>query len=259
MFDSPLLTRVIPCLDVKNGRVVKGEQFVDLVDSGDPVELASQYEAAGADVLVFLDITATNERRETVVDLVRRVSENVFIPFIVGGGIRSLEEAQAVLDCGADSVAVNSAALKRPELLSEIEDRIGSQSLVLAIDAKRSRDGKSWQVYSAGGREPSGREVVAWAKEGVERGIGEILLTSIDQDGRNDGYDIELLRAVADATNVPVIASGGAGKVEHFSQAILQGGAHAVLCASTLHRGELSIAEIKTHMADQGIPVRPIL
>jgi len=256
MSNSSLLTRVIPCLDVQDGRVVKGEQFVNLQDAGDPVELASQYEIAGADALVFLDITATTERRATIVDLVRRVSDRVFIPFTVGGGIRSLEDAQAVLDSGADSLAVNSAALERPELLSEIESQLGKQNLVLAIDAKRSEDGQSWEVYSAGGSKPSGREVVAWAKEGVERGIGEILLTSIDKDGRNDGYDLELLRAVAEATDVPVIASGGAGRVEHFSQAILEGGAHAVLCASILHRGEISISEIKTHLATQGIPVR---
>jgi cyclase len=257
MSDLKYMKRVIPCLDIQDERVVKGERFVNLQDSGDPIAMAQQYEAGGADALVFLDISATNEKRQTMVDFVRRVSDKVFIAFTVGGGIRSVEDAQAALNNGADSVAVNSAALARPELLSELATSVGDQSLVLSIDAKRSEDGSSWEAYTAGGRKPSGKDVVAWAKEGVERGIGEILLTSIDQDGRNDGYDIDLLQAVTAVTNVPVIASGGAGRVEHFSQALLQGGASAVLCASTLHRGELSIPQIKSHLQDQGIPVRP--
>lgn len=253
---SNLCSRVIPCLDVDNKRVVKGEQFVNLQDLGDPVEIASHYEQEGADQIIFLDITATNQKRATVVDLAKEINEKLFIPFTVGGGIRSLKDAKEVLAKGADSISVNSAAVARPELLSEIAEDLGSQSLVLAVDAKSSEDGESWEVYTGGGREPSGRDVIEWAEEGAKRGAGEILLTSIDRDGGNDGYDINLLRAVSNAVDVPIIASGGAGRLEHFSQAILQGGAAAVLCAGTLHRGELTIKQIKDQMTEEGIRVR---
>ncbi|MFI5271050.1 MAG: imidazole glycerol phosphate synthase subunit HisF [Candidatus Saccharimonadales bacterium] len=252
------LRRVIPCLDVKDGRVVKGEQFANLQDAGDPVALARQYEAEGADSLVFLDISATNEKRDTMVEWVRRVSEEIFIPFTVGGGVRSVQDVETLSLNGVESIAVNSAALERPKLLSELFSLLGDQNLVLAIDAKQSEDGKTWEAYTAGGTKPTGKDVVEWAVEGAERGAGEILLTSIDQDGRNNGYDIELTRAVAKAAKIPIIASGGAGRLEHFSQAFLEGNASAVLCAGTLHRGELSIPQIKAHLAEQGIPVRSI-
>ena len=250
-----VLKRVIPCLDVDNGRVVKGTNFVGLRDAGDPVELAERYDAEGADELVFLDITASHEKRETIVDLARRTADNVFIPFTIGGGIRSVEDAQAVLDAGADKVSVNSSALARPELLTELADHFGAQCVVLAIDAKRE-DG-SWGVYVNGGRERvEGRDAVSWAKEGVERGAGEILLTSMDRDGTNDGYDIELTRAVADVVPVPVIASGGAGTMEHLSEAIVEGRADAVLCASIFHYGAYRVRDAKGHLAERGIPVR---
>ena len=211
-----VLKRVIPCLDVDSGRVVKGTNFVGLRDAGDPVELAERYDAEGADELVFLDITASHEKRETIVELARRTADNVFIPFTIGGGIRSVEDAQAVLDAGADKVSVNSSALARPELLTELADHFGAQCVVIAIDAKREEDG--WGVYVNGGRKRvEGRDAVGWAREAVERGAGEVLLTSMDRDGTNDGYDIELTRAVADAVSVPVIASGGAGNLEHLS------------------------------------------
>ena len=211
--------RVIPCLDVDGGRVVKGIGFVDLRDAGDPVELACRYDSAGADELVFLDITATSDKRETVVELARRTADDVFIPFTIGGGIRSVSDAQAVLDAGADKVSVNSAALARPELLEELANTFGSQCVVLAIDAK-ARAGASWEAYLAGGRTPTGRDVMSWAREAVQRGVGEILLTSMDRDGTNAGYDLELTAAVADAVSVPVIASGGAGELEHLADAI---------------------------------------
>src|SRR5881409_526700 len=212
-----LAKRIIPCLDVRDGRVVKGIHFVNLRDAGDPVELAERYDAEGADELVFLDITASHESRDTIVELARRAADNVFIPFTIGGGIRSVEDAQAVLDAGADKVSVNSAAVARPELVSELGDVFGAQCVVLAIDAKR-RDG-GWEVVVAGGRTPTGRDAVSWAREGVERGAGEILLTSMDRDGTNDGYDLELTGAVARAVGVPVIASGGAGELDHLVQA----------------------------------------
>ncbi len=246
--------RVIPCLDVDRGRVVKGVGFVDLRDAGDPVELAARYDAAGADELVFLDITATSDRRATVVDLARRAADEVFIPFTIGGGIRSLADAQAVLDAGADKVSVNSAALARPELITELAGTLGSQCVVLAIDAKRRQSG-GWEAYLAGGRTPTGRDAVAWAAEGVRRGAGEILLTSMDRDGTNSGYDLELTAAVAEAVPVPVIASGGAGELAHLSAAV-QAGADAVLCASILHYGQHTVAEIKDRMAADGISVR---
>ena len=248
--------RVIPCLDVDAGRVVKGTNFVDIRDAGDPVELAERYDAAGADELVFLDITATHERRDTLVDLARRTADNVFVPFTIGGGIRSVADAQAVLDAGADKVSVNSAAVKRPELLDELAEVFGAQCVVLAIDAKARPAGDGWDVFVAGGRTPTGRDAVEWAREGTERGAGEILLTSMDRDGTNDGYDIELTHAVAEAVSVPVIASGGAGELSHLSEAIAEGGADAVLCASIFHYGHYRVREAKEQLAADGIPVR---
>jgi cyclase len=246
--------RVIPCLDVDAGRVVKGVGFVDLRDAGDPVELAARYDAAGADELVFLDITATAGKRETVVSLARRAADEVFVPFTIGGGVRSVADAQAVLDAGADKVSVNSAALARPALIQELAETLGSQCVVLAIDAKARGDG-SWEAYVAGGRTPTGREAVGWAKEGVERGAGEILLTSMDRDGTNAGYDLKLTGAVAEVVNVPVIASGGAGRPEHLPAAI-GAGADAVLCASIFHYGRHTVREVKEYMARNGVPVR---
>jgi imidazole glycerol-phosphate synthase subunit HisF len=247
--------RVIPCLDVDGGRVVKGTGFVDLRDAGDPIELAQRYDAAGADELVFLDITATHDKRETVVELARHTADEVFIPFTIGGGIRSVEDAQAVLDAGSDKVSVNSAAVERPELIDELSEQFGAQCVVLAIDAKRSGD--AWEVHVAGGRTPTGRDVVAWAREGVARGAGEILLTSMDRDGTNAGYDLELTHAVAEAVDVPVIASGGAGALDDLVEA-LEAGADAVLVASILHYGHHTVAEIKAHLAAAGVPVRPV-
>jgi imidazole glycerol-phosphate synthase subunit HisF len=248
--------RVIPCLDVDRGRVVKGVGFVDLRDAGDPVELAARYDAAGADELVFLDITATSDRRSTVVELARRSADEVFIPFTIGGGIRSAADAQAVLDAGADKVSVNSAALGRPELVDELANTFGSQCVVLAIDAKGHRDG-TWEAYLAGGRTPTGRDVVAWAREAVERGAGEILLTSMDRDGTGAGYDLELTAAVARAVSVPVIASGGAGTLEQLAPAI-DAGADALLCASIFHYGRHTVVEVKEHLARDGVAVRPV-
>jgi cyclase len=250
-----VLKRVIPCLDVDAGRVVKGTNFVDIRDAGDPVELAERYDAEGADELVFLDITASHESRDTIVELARRTADNVFIPFTIGGGIRSIEDAQAVLDAGADKVSVNSAALDRPELISELAEVFGSQCVVIAIDAKRAADG--WDVYVRGGRTKiEGREAVAWAREATELGAGEVLLTSMDRDGTNDGYDLELTRAVAEAVSVPVIASGGAGELDHLVEAIEEGHADAVLCASIFHYGAHTVAEAKHRMEQAGIPVR---
>jgi imidazole glycerol-phosphate synthase subunit HisF len=248
--------RVIPCLDVDRGRVVKGMGFVDLRDAGDPVELAARYDAAGADELVFLDITATSDKRGTVVELARHAADELFIPFTIGGGVRSVDDAQAVLDAGADKVSVNSAALERPGLLDELARTFGAQCVVLAIDAKSRGDG-SWEAYVAGGRTANGRDAVRWAREGAERGAGEILLTSMDRDGTGAGYDLELTRAVAGATAVPVIASGGAGQLEDLTAA-LEAGADAVLCASILHYGEHTVAEVKDHLAQDRVPVRPI-
>ncbi|MGH2984192.1 MAG: imidazole glycerol phosphate synthase subunit HisF [Solirubrobacterales bacterium] len=250
-----VLKRIIPCLDVDAGRVVKGTNFVGLRDAGDPVELAERYDAEGADELVFLDITASHESRETIVGLARRTADNVFIPFTIGGGIRSVEDAQAVLDAGADKVSVNSSALERPELIEELADVFGSQCVVIAIDAKRADAG--WDVYTHGGRNRvEGREAVAWACEAVGRGAGEVLLTSMDRDGTNDGYDLELTRAVADAVDVPVIASGGAGELDHLVEAVAEGHADAVLCASIFHYGAHTVAEAKQRMNAAGIPVR---
>ena len=249
------LKRVIPCLDVDRGRVVKGTNFVGLRDAGDPVELAARYDAEGADELVFLDITASHEGRETIVELARRTAEDVFIPFTIGGGVRAVEDAQAVLDAGADKVSVNSAALARPELISELAEVFGSQCVVVAIDAKREDGG--WGVYVNGGRtRVEAREAVAWAREAEERGAGEVLLTSMDRDGTTDGYELELTRAVADAVGIPVIASGGAGELDHLSEAITDGHADAVLCASIFHYGTFRVRDAKQHLADAGIPVR---
>jgi cyclase len=247
------LKRVIPCLDVDAGRVVKGTNFVDIRDAGDPVELAERYDREGADELVFLDITATSDKRATMVDLARRTADNVFVPFTIGGGLRSVADAQAVLDAGADKVSVNSAAVQRPELLSELGDVFGAQCVVLAIDAKRAGD--SWEVFTAGGRTPTGIDAVGWAREGVERGAGEILLTSMDRDGTNAGYDLELTKAVADVVGVPVIASGGAGELDHLADA-LEAGADAALVASLFHFGHFTVGEAKARLNERGQPVR---
>jgi imidazole glycerol-phosphate synthase subunit HisF len=249
--------RVIPCLDVDGGRVVKGVEFLDIRDAGDPVELAAHYDREGADELVFLDITATHERRETIVRLARSTADDVFVPFTIGGGIRSVADAQAVLDAGADKVSVNSAALARPELVDELAGVFGAQCVVLAIDAKRapSENGPRWQAYVAGGRTSTGRDAVAWAREGASRGAGEILLTSMDRDGTSDGYDLDLTACVSGAVDVPVIASGGAGELEHLVEA-LQAGADAVLCASIFHYNRHTVAQAKAHLAAAGIPVR---
>jgi cyclase len=267
-----VLKRVIPCLDVDDGRVVKGTNFVDIRDAGDPVELAERYDAEGADELIFLDITASHESRDTIVDLARRTADNVFIPFTIGGGIRSVEDAQAVLDAGADKVSVNSAALERPELIAELADVFGSQCVVIAIDAKRRGAGDEssvcqappgffgdaeWDVYTHGGRtKVEGREAIEWAREATGLGAGEVLLTSMDRDGTTDGYDLELTRFVAEAVSVPVIASGGAGELDHLVEAVEAGHADAVLCASIFHYGQHTIAEAKQRMENAGIPVR---
>ncbi|HYN52048.1 MAG TPA: imidazole glycerol phosphate synthase subunit HisF [Thermoleophilaceae bacterium] len=250
-----LLRRVIPCLDVDKGRVVKGVEFLNLRDAGDPVELAVRYQDEGADEIVFLDITASHEKRETVAQLARRCADDVFIPFTIGGGVRSVEDAQAVLDAGADKVSVNSAAAARPELLGDMAAVFGAQSVVLAIDARREKD-SGYGVYVNGGRTPVGRDAVEWAREGVERGAGEILLTSMDRDGTEDGYELELTRAVSGAVDVPVIASGGAGTLDHLVDAVAQGGADAVLCASIFHYGQHTVREAKQRMRAAGIPVR---
>ena len=246
--------RIIPCLDVDAGRVVKGTNFVDIRDAGDPVELAERYDAEGADELVFLDITATSDKRATMVDLARRTADNVFVPFTIGGGIRSVADAQAVLDAGADKVSVNSAAVARPELIDELAARFGAQCVVLAIDAK-AVSATAWQVFVAGGRTATGLDAVQWARDAVARGAGEILLTSMDRDGTNDGYDLPLTRAVSDAVAVPVIASGGAGELDHLVAA-LQGGADAALCASIFHYGQHTVGEAKAHLRASGVPVR---
>ena len=248
--------RIIPCMDVDAGRVVKGTRFIDIRDAGDPVELAAHYDATGADELVFLDITATSDKRATVVELARRAADEVFVPFTIGGGVREVADAQAVLDAGADKVSVNSAAVARPDLIAEMADVFGAQCVVLAIDAKRRADG-GFEVYVAGGRTPTGRDAVAWAREGVERGAGEILLTSMDRDGTQDGYDLELLRAISDAVDVPVIASGGAGEPAHLVDG-LRAGADAVLCASIFHYGQYTIPQVRAALHEAGVPVRPV-
>ena len=248
--------RIIPCLDVKNGRVVKVVNFVNLQDAGDPVEIGAAYDKAGADELVFLDITASSDDRKTVVDMVRRVAEKVFIPFTVGGGIRTVEDFRVLLREGADKISINSSAINRPELISEAADKFGSQCVVVAIDAKRRADGSGWNIYKNGGRIDMGIDALAWAEKVTRMGAGEILLTSMDCDGTKAGYDIELTRRVADLVPVPVIASGGAGRLEHFYDALTDGGAEAVLAASLFHYKELEIREVKEYLNEKGVSVR---
>lgn len=248
--------RIIPCLDVNGGRVVKGVNFVNLQDAGDPVEIAAAYDKAGADELVFLDITASSDARNTVVDMVRKVAEKVFIPFTVGGGIRTVEDFKAILREGADKISVNSSAINRPELISEAADKFGSQCVVVAIDAKRRADGSGWNIYKNGGRVDVGIDAVEWAVRAERLGAGEILLTSMDCDGTKAGYDLELTRAVAESVSIPVIASGGAGKLEHFYDALTEGKAEAVLAASLFHYKELEIREVKEYLRGRAVSVR---
>ena len=248
--------RIIPCLDVKNGRVVKGVNFVNLQDAGDPVEIAAAYDREGADELVFLDITASSDGRKTVADMVRRVAERVFIPFTVGGGIRTVEDFRALLREGADKISVNSAAIDRPELIREAADKFGSQCVVVAIDAKRRPDGSGWNIFKHGGRIDTGIDALSWAEQVYALGAGEILLTSMDCDGTKAGYDIELTRRTAELVPIPVIASGGAGKPEHFYDALTEGGAEAALAASLFHYKELSIREVKEYLRTKGVSVR---
>lgn len=248
--------RIIPCLDIDNNRVVKGTNFVNLRDAGDPVEVAKAYNAAGADELVFLDITASSDHRKTVTDLVRRVAEQVFIPFTVGGGIRTVEDFRAILREGADKVSVNSAAIMNPGLISDAADKFGSQCVVVAIDAKRRDDGKGWNIYKNGGRIDMGIDAVEWAIKAEELGAGEILLTSMDCDGVKQGYDIELTRVIAENVSIPVIASGGAGSKEHFYDALVDGKADAALAASLFHFKELEISDLKQYLNERGVSVR---
>ena len=247
--------RIVPCLDVHNGRVVKGVNFVDLKDAGDPVEIGKAYDKAGADELVFLDITASSDARSTVVDMVRRVAETVFIPFTVGGGIRTVEDFKALLREGADKISINSSAINTPELISEAADKFGSQCVVVAIDAKRREDG-GWNIYKNGGRIDVGIDAVEWAARVEKLGAGEILLTSMDCDGTKAGYDLELTRAISETVNIPVIASGGAGMMEHFYEALTEGKADAALAASLFHYKELEIRQVKEYLRDKGVPVR---
>jgi imidazole glycerol-phosphate synthase subunit HisF len=253
-----LAKRILPCLDVKAGRVVKGVNFVDLRDAGDPVELAQAYNQAGADELVFLDITATHEDRDIIYDVVYQTAEQVFIPLTVGGGIQSLETIKKLLRAGADKVSINSAAVKRPELVQEASDRFGSQCIVVAIDARRrpNPDQPGWEVYVRGGRDNTGLDAIAWAEEMVRRGAGELLVTSMDADGTQAGYDLELTRTIADRVPVPVIASGGAGNCHHIHQALTEGKAEAALLASLLHYGQLTVAEVKQYLQAHQVPVR---
>jgi len=248
--------RIIPCLDVNAGRVVKGVNFVNLIDAGDPVECALAYDKAGADELVFLDITASSDARDTVVDMVRAVAESVFIPFTVGGGIRTVDDFKKILREGADKVAVNSAAIMNPSLIAEAADKFGSQCVVVAIDAKRRADGSGWNIYKNGGRVDMGIDALEWACKACELGAGEILLTSMDCDGTKNGYDIELTKTIAKNVSIPVIASGGAGTMEHFKEALTDGKADAALAASLFHFKELEIREVKKFLANEGIPVR---
>ncbi len=251
-----LTKRIIPCLDVNNGRVVKGINFVNLRDAGDPVAVGEAYSKAGADELVFLDITASNERRATVADMVREVAKKVFIPFTVGGGIRTVDDVRAILREGADKVSVNSAAIDRPELISEAADKFGSQCVVLAIDAKRREDNSGWNIYKNGGRVDMGIDAVEWAMKACSLGAGEILLTSMDCDGTKAGYDIELTKAISENVSVPVIASGGAGTMDHFYDALTEGGADAALAASLFHFKEMEIKDLKKYLRDRGVSVR---
>jgi cyclase len=251
------VARVIPCLDVTDGRVVKGINFVGLRDAGDPVELAARYDAEGADELVFLDITASSDNRRTTIDMVERVANEVFIPFTVGGGIRTLEDARSMLRAGADKVSVNTSAVQRPELIDEIAAEFGVQCCVCAVDAKRRSDGPGWEVFLHGGRTPTGIDAIEWVTRAVGRGAGEILLTSMDRDGPREGFDLELTRAVCDAVNVPVIASGGVGTLGHLVEGVTRGGASGVLAASIFHFGEHTVAEAKAAMSAAGVRVRP--
>lgn len=254
-----LAKRIIPCLDVHDGRVVKGIRFVSLVDAGDPVEQGRRYDSEGADELIFLDITASSDKRAIVAGLVRRVADEVFIPLTVGGGLSSIEDVRAVLRAGADKVSLNTAAIERPELINEGANVFGSQCMVVAIDARRRGDGDAragWEVYTHGGRKAVGLDAVEWAARAEGLGAGEILLTSMDRDGTRDGYDVELTRAVADAVSIPVIASGGAGRPEHFYEALTTGGASAVLAASLFHFGELSVGGLKNYLRERGVVVR---
>ena len=254
-----LAKRIIPCLDLHDGRVVKGVQFVDLVDAGDPVEQARFYDASGADEVVFLDISATHEGRATLLDTVRRAADEVFIPLTVGGGVRTVDDVRQLLDAGADKVAINSAALADPGLLTRAADAFGAQCVVLAIDAKRTGETTSgWEVFTHGGRRPTGRDAVAWAAEGVARGAGELLVTSMDRDGTKAGYDLDLLRSLDDAVDVPVIASGGAGSLDDLAEGLTRGRADAVLAASMFHFRETTVAEAKAHLAAAGVAVRPV-
>ena len=248
--------RIIPCLDVKDGRVVKGVNFVDLKDAGDPVEIAAAYDRAGADEVIFLDITASSDNRNTVVDMVRQVAANVFIPFTVGGGIRTVDDFRMLLREGADKISINSSAINNPRLISEAADKFGSQCVVVAIDAKRREDGTGWNVYKNGGRVDVGLDAIEWAMEAERRGAGEILLTSMDCDGTKSGYDIALTRQIAENVSIPVIASGGAGNKEHFYDALTEGMADAALAASLFHYKELELCDLKRYLADRGVSVR---
>ena len=249
--------RVIPCLDVTAGRVVKGVQFVDLVDAGDPVELAARYDQEGADELTFLDITASSDGRDTMVSVVARTAEQVFIPFTVGGGVRTLDDARRLLRAGADKVGINTAAIERPELVAELATEFGAQCVVVAVDARGRADGAGWEVYTHGGRRPTGLDAVAWAERCAHLGAGEILLTSMDRDGTRHGFDLELTRSVVDAVGVPVVASGGVGTLDHLVEGATLGRADAVLAASIFHRREHTVGQAKAYMADHGVAVRP--
>jgi len=252
-----LTRRIIPCFDVDNGRVVKGVSFVELRDAGDPVELAARYDEQGADELVFLDITASSDARTSVYDMIRRTADQVFIPLTVGGGVRTPHDVRMMLESGADKVSMNTAAVQRPELIEEGAKGFGSQCIVVAVDAKRTGP-ERWEVFTHGGRTPTGRDAVEWAREAAERGAGELLVTSMDSDGHEAGYDLGLLRAISDSVEVPVIASGGAGTPEHLYQAFTEGGASAVLAASIFHFGKYDIATLKQYLTERGIPMRPV-
>ncbi|MDA0302307.1 MAG: imidazole glycerol phosphate synthase subunit HisF [Chloroflexi bacterium] len=252
-----LTKRIIPCFDVNNGRVVKGVSFVELRDAGDPVELASKYDAAGADELVFLDITASSDARTSVYEVIRDTADQVFIPLTVGGGVRQSGDVRLMLESGADKVSMNTAAVERPDLIGEGAHGFGSQCIVVAIDARRTSQG-TWEVFTHGGRTPAGRDAVEWAREAADRGAGELLVTSMDADGHQDGYDLDLLRAIRAAVQVPIIASGGAGTPEHFYDALVEGGADAVLAASVFHFGTITIPDLKAYLASRGVAVRPV-